>query len=242
MSIKNMHKKALIYIIDDDRDICDLACSELEYYGYDIRVFNTGTLALQALRGMTPALCIIDLGLPDMDGMALVKALSDKPDVGVLILSGRGSLPDRVLGLELGGDDYITKPFEPRDLVARVHSLMRRLGLSQENRTPDRGVRKAQFAQWLYIPTTLTLSHSSGKNYTLSTAEGDLLNTLLGSNKQILSRDRLLGEQAIPYDRSIDSRMSRLRKKIEDNPKEPQIIKTVYGAGYIFAVDVSWIE
>jgi len=242
MSINNMHKKNLIYIIDDDKDVCDLARSELEYYGYEIRTFNTGTLALQALKCISPSLCIIDLGLPDMDGMALVKELSDKPEIGVLILSGRGSLPDRVLGLELGGDDYITKPFEPRDLVARVHSLIRRLGASQESSTPSRNIRQAKFAQWLYTPTTLTLTHSSGESFTLSTAEGDLLMTLLRSYKQIMSRDHLLGEQAIPYDRSIDSRMSRLRKKLEENPKEPQIIKTVYGAGYIFAVDVTWID
>lgn len=241
MSIDSTHKKNLIYIIDDDKDICELARSELEYYGYEVRTFNTGTLALQALKCTFPTLCIIDLGLPDMDGMALVKELSDNHEIGVLILSGRGSLPDRVLGLELGGDDYITKPFEPRDLVARVHSLIRRLGRPQENRSSTRNIRQAKFAQWLYTPTTLTLIHSSGESFTLSTAEGNLLMTLLRSHKQIMSRDHLLGEQTIPYDRSIDSRMSRLRKKLEDNPKEPQIIKTVYGAGYIFAVDVTWI-
>ncbi|MEH6579068.1 MAG: response regulator transcription factor [Amphritea sp.] len=240
MSEHVMQKKNLIYIVDDDQDICDLACSELKYYGYDIRTFNTGTKALQAIKRHPPTLCIVDLGLPDMDGLGLVKQLYDSPDIGVLILSGRGSLPDRVLGLELGADDYITKPFEPRYLVARVHSLIRRLGRSDD--TSSTSIKQAYFGDWVYNPATLTLTHASEESFTLSTAEADLLITLLYAPKQIISRDRLLGEQAIPYDRSIDSRMSRLRKKIEADPKEPQIIKTVYGAGYILAVEVKWVD
>ena len=234
-------KKSLIYIIDDNNDICDLARSELEYYGYEIRTFNNGTQAIQAIKFKRPTICIIDLGLPDMDGLVLVKELCSNPDIGTLILSGRKSLPDRVLGLELGADDYITKPFEPRDLVARVHSLMRRLSNTERAPVTTR-IKKAQFADWLYSPATLTLTHNSGETFTLSSSEGDLLNTLLRSQKRIISRDHLLGEQTIPYDRSIDSRMSRLRKKIETNPREPKLIKTVYGSGYIFAADVTWIE
>ena len=242
MSLSHITPEPLIFIIDDDQDICGLAQSELQCYGYDVRTFNTGNQAWQALKQVTPAVCIVDLGLPDMDGMKLVRELSEKPEIGVLILSGRGSLPDQVLGLELGGDDYITKPFEPRNLIARVNSLVRRVNRSTDPKPQLKTIKKARFADWTYTPTTLTLQHSSGESFALSTAEGDLLNTLIGSQKQILSRDRLLGEQAIPYDRSIDSRMSRLRKKIEVDPKQPQIIKTVYGAGYIFAVDVSWEE
>lgn len=235
---KIMKKNGLIYMIDDDRDICELTRSELSLYGYDVRVFYTGAQALSGLKQHRPDLCIIDLGLPDMDGLSLVRQLYNLPDVGVLILSGRGSLPDRVLGLELGADDYITKPFEPRYLVARVDSLIRRINRSELQLSDE--MKQAVFSDWCYTPSTLTLSHPEKENQLLSTAESDLLMTLLRAPKQILSRDRLLGEQAIPYDRSIDSRMSRLRKKIEDNPKEPQIIKTVYGAGYLLAVDVQW--
>lgn len=239
-----MRKTSLIYMVDDDQDICDLASSELSAYGYQVQAFHTGKKAQEALERCAPTLCIIDLGLPDMDGLALVRQLYNRPDVGVLILSGRGSLPDRVLGLELGADDYITKPFEPRYLVARVESLIRRLDRTEV--VSANTIKQALFAGWQYNPSTLTLSHEDdhdgSDSQVLSTAESDLLMTLLRAPKQILSRDRLLGEQAIPYDRSIDSRMSRLRKKIEVNPKEPQIIKTVYGAGYILAADVEWAE
>lgn len=233
-----MKKNGLIYMIDDDQDICELTSSELSHYGYEVQVFYTGQQALSGLKRRTPDLCIVDLGLPDMDGLSLVRQLYNSPDIGVLILSGRGSLPDRVLGLELGADDYITKPFEPRYLVARVDSLIRRINRSETQVSNQ--IKQAVFADWHYTPSTLTLSHAEKESQLLSTAESDLLMTLLRAPKQILSRDRLLGEQAIPYDRSIDSRMSRLRKKIEDNPKEPQIIKTVYGAGYLLAVDVQW--
>jgi len=237
-----MRKTNLIYIIDDDQDICDLASSELSYFGYEICSFNTGSAALRAIKRKPPALCVVDLGLPDMDGLALVKELFESPDIGVLILSGRGSLPDRVLGLELGADDYMTKPFEPRYLVARVDSLLRRLGRDTTNQ-PHAALKQAQFSGWHYNPSTLTLTQVQNGNSTiLSTAEGDLLLTFLRAPKQILSRDRLLGEQAIPYDRSIDSRMSRLRKKLKagEHPEESEIIKTVYGAGYMLACEVNW--
>lgn len=227
-----------IYVVDDDQDVCDLIARELSGFGFDVTVFCTGQQALQAIRRQPPRLCIIDLGLPDMDGMSLVRALGQQARVGVLILSGRGSLPDRVMGLELGADDYITKPFEPRELIARVHSLQRRLGQAERDEAES---RRARFADWHFNPATLTLLRDSGEEQTLSAAEGDLLGTLLRSPQHILSRDRLLGDQTIPYDRSIDSRMSRLRKKLEADPKEPRIIKTVYGAGYIFAVPVEWL-
>ena len=232
-----MNSNDLIYVIDDDQDVCDLISRELGYFGFNMRSFLTGAQALQAMRREAPRVCIIDLGLPDMDGMTLVRELASHAGIGVLILSGRGSLPDRVMGLELGADDYITKPFEPRELIARVHSLLRRLG--QEMLLPD-SMCRARFADWRFNPATLTLSRDDGEELTLSAAEGDLLGTLLRTPQQILSRDRLLGDQTIPYDRSIDSRMSRLRKKLEADPKEPRIIKTVYGAGYILATAVEW--
>ncbi|MBM94817.1 MAG: DNA-binding response regulator [Oceanospirillaceae bacterium] len=232
-----MSSNDLIYVIDDDQDVCDLISRKLGDFGFNLRSFCTGAHALQAIRREAPKVCIIDLGLPDMDGMALVRELASHKGIGVLILSGRGSLPDRVMGLELGADDYITKPFEPRELIARVHSLLRRLGQDQPlTETP----KQARFADWRFNPATLTLLRDNGDELTLSAAEGDLLGTLLRTPQQILSRDRLLGDQTIPYDRSIDSRMSRLRKKLESDPREPRIIKTVYGAGYILATAVEW--
>ncbi|MBN0989024.1 response regulator transcription factor [Amphritea sp. ZJ14W] len=228
----------MIYVIDDEKDICQMVSLELEQFGYSVRSFTTGAQACHAIRTRPPALCIIDLGLPDMDGMELVKQLCDKHSVGVMILSGRNSVPDKVLGLELGADDYIVKPFIPRELVARVNSLVRRL----ENSGPDpkTETRTAQFANLRYDPKTLTLITGDGKQSELSSAEHVLLIRLLKAPKTILSRDQLMGETTGPFDRSIDVRMSRVRKKIEQDPKNPEIIKTIYGVGYILTTDVSW--
>lgn len=234
----------LIYVIEDEQDIATLVCAELERFGYETASFRTGAQATQAIKRRAPALCIVDLGLPDMDGLALVRELCDKHRVGVMILTGRGSLPDRVLGLELGADDYMIKPFDPRELVARVNSLLRRL--DQIGQTPTDGLHKnAQFGDWRFDPSTLTLSHSDGRNDRLSSAEAELLLLLLRAPQQILNRDRLMGDllgrDSIPFERSIDVRMSRIRKKLEDDPKLPKLIKTVYGVGYLLSVSVEWV-
>ncbi|MEH6579022.1 MAG: response regulator transcription factor [Amphritea sp.] len=234
-----MKNNKLIYVIDDERDICELVCNELEIFGYSARSFTTGAQACHAIKTRPPALCIIDLGLPDMDGMELVKQLCDKHSVGVMILSGRDSVPDKVLGLELGADDYVVKPFIPRELVARVNSLLRRIEKIDLPSHPEEN-RQAHFAGWIYNPATLSLINKENTATELSSAESELLMALLRAPKTILSRDRLLGDRASPYDRSIDVRMSRVRKKLEQDPKNPEIIKTVYGVGYILTVDVTW--
>ena len=233
-----MNNNKMIYVIDDEQDICQLVSQELQQFGYCVRSFTTGTQACPAIRPPPPALCIIDLRLPDIDGMELVKQLCDTHNVGVMILSGRNSVPDKGLGLELGADDYIVKPFIPRELVARVNSLIRRL----ENSGPDPKIetRTARFANLTYDPKTLTLITTEGKQSELSSAEHVLLIKLLKAPKTILSRDQLMGESTGPFDRSIDVRMSRVRKKVEQDPKNPEIIKTIYGVGYILTTDVSW--
>ncbi|GGC03138.1 DNA-binding response regulator [Marinobacterium zhoushanense] len=236
-------QKKLIYIIDDEADICDLISTELHRHGYDTRSFQTGAQATHALNRRKPDLCIIDLGLPDMDGIAIVRQLCDSLGLGVIIISGRDSTSDRVLGLEFGADDYLIKPFDPRELVARVNSLFRRLEHIETAATRSDKARKAAFAGWLFDPSTLTLNHQErSKSEILSAAEAALLTLLLRSARQILSRDQLLQGYADPFDRSIDVRMSRIRKKIEQDPRHPTIIKTVYGAGYILTAEVDWIN
>lgn len=232
-----VNTKPLIYVIDDEPDICNLVCQELERYNFTTQAFYQGEHALIAIRKQLPSLCIIDLGLPDMDGLSLVKELFNNKKIGVIILSGRNSLPDKVLGLELGADDYISKPFDPRELVARVKSIVRRLAV---NELPVTHYKKACFADWIFEQSTLTLHNNKGENFMLSAAEAELFMILLKAPRQILSRERLLSEDATSFDRSIDVRMSRLRKKIEQDHKNPKIIKTVYGAGYIFTLDVTW--
>lgn len=234
-----MKNNKSIYVIDDERDICELVAQELTLFGYQVQTFSTGAQAGYAIKNKPPALCIIDLGLPDMDGMDLVRQLCDKNNVGVMILSGRNSVPDRILGLELGADDYIVKPFIPRELVARVNSLLRRLEkLEQPPQTTSQ--RQAHFGNCVYDPATLSLTNGDDSTVELSSAESELLLALLKAPKTILSRDQLLGENASPFDRSIDVRMSRVRKKIETDPKNPKLIKTIYGVGYMLTTDVSW--
>ncbi len=233
-----MSNRKLIYIIDDEPDIRNLVCRELQSYGFKTRSFPSGKTLLAALSTQTPDLCIVDLGLPDMDGIDLVKKICGQPNLGVMILSGRGSPPDRIIGLELGADDYIVKPFVPRELVARVNSFFRRVKKSSQD-TDRSEMQCAYFAGWKYNPATLTLSKGDVESE-LSSAEHELLMQLLQNPKKILSRDQLLGERISPYDRSIDVRMSRVRKKTEVHAKSSGLIKTVYGVGYILTVDVEW--
>lgn len=232
-----MNTKPLIYVIDDEAEICELVCLELERYNFNTQAFTTGEQALLAIKKQLPSLCIIDLGLPDMDGLSLVKKLYDDQKIGVIILSGRNSLPDKVLGLELGADDYIGKPFDPRELVARVKSIVRRVVVDD---SPAPTAQIANFGDWTFQQSTLTLRNNAGDSFMLSAAESEMLMILLNAPRQILSRERLLSEDATSFDRSIDVRMSRLRKKIEQDHKNPKIIKTVYGAGYIFTLEVTW--
>jgi DNA-binding response OmpR family regulator len=158
----------------------------------------------------------------------------------VLILTGRNDVTDRVLGLELGADDYIVKPFEPRELVARVRSILRRYQRAAS--TDTTGERStARFAGWTFDANRHALTAPDDREVSLSAAEAGLLATLLRRPNKILSREQLLGERDVdPFDRSIDVRISRLRRKLDDDPQNPRMIKTVYGAGYLFSAQVEW--
>lgn len=236
--------KKRLFLIEDDPDISRLAAEILSGYGYQVECFGTGRDARDAITQNPPDLCIVDLGLPDMDGLTLVRELWEDVRFGVIILSGRAGLSDRVLGLELGADDYIVKPFEPRELVARVNSVIRRRDQLTTQSGGTGEAPRAQFADWIFDLGDLTLKAADGRQESLTAAEATLLMSLLRAPKRVLSRDQLQGDDGarddFPFDRSIDVRISRIRKKIEEDPKNPRLIKTVYGAGYLFAADVSW--
>lgn len=230
---------ALVYVIEDDPAIARLVVVALSDFGFACEAFGSGAAVLRRLQTEKPDLCIIDLGLPDMDGLDLMRRITAASSAGVLILTGRGHPADRVMGLELGGDDYVTKPFEARELVARVRSILRRRSLAPGQAPGQR--RYASFSGWRIDCAANVLRAPDGTEHLLGTAETQVLRCFVERPHQILTREQLMGARdLLPTDRSIDVRISRLRKKIEADPNEPAIIKTVYGAGYLFAANVSW--
>ena len=230
---------ANIFVLEDEPDIARLICASLADYGFRCEHLTTGRQLLSRARQATPDLCIIDLGLPDMDGMQVVRELQEGSPCAVLILTGRNDVTDRVLGLELGADDYIVKPFEPRELVARVRSILRRYQRAAPVEPAERTI--ARFAGWTFDSARHALTAPDGREIGLSSSEAGLLASLLRRPNKILSREQLLGERDVdPFDRSIDVRISRLRRKLDDDPQNPRLIKTVYGAGYLFSAQVGW--
>lgn len=233
-----------VYVVEDEGDLLDLICRTFEQYDIGCQGFRFGKEACAAIKRQRPRICIVDLMLPDMDGMELVKDLAGHADTGVIVITGRAELSDRVLALEVGADDYIVKPFEPRELVARVRSLLRRID-QLTTAQQDLGNKLACFAGRVFDGNSLALRRPDDTVEMLSASEALLLSCFLRSPKRILSRDQLLDGDSVDcqsLDRSIDIRISRIRRKIEADPKDPQIIKTVYGAGYLFAAEVDWLE
>ena len=231
---------ALVYVIEDDAAVARLVLSALREFGFACEIFGTGAAVLRRLQTETPDLCIIDLGLPDMDGLDLMRRIAASSSAGMLILTGRGHPVDRVMGLELGGDDYVTKPFESRELVARVRSILRRRGLAQSGGAKGQR-RYASFNGWRIDCASHVLRGPDGTEHLLGTAEAQVLRCFVERPHQILTREQLMGmRDLLPNDRSIDVRISRLRKKVEADPHDPAVIKTIYGAGYMFAASVTW--
>jgi len=227
----------LVAVVEDDALVAQTLTQLLGQYGFRSRWFRSGSDLLAHVVQAQPALCIVDLGLPDRDGLDLIRELQQRHDCGVLILTGRGFVSDKVLGLELGADDYMVKPFEPRELIARVRSILRRY----EKGERAEGCKVAVFDQWRFDPASHVLCGPAGAEDLLGTAEAKLLKAFLESPNRILTREQLAGlDDLAPTDRSIDVRISRLRRRLRDDSHEPQLIKTVYGAGYLLAAAVRW--
>jgi len=227
-----------VYIVDDEPEIGQLLLEALLQFEMEGKVFRTASQMLTALDLETPDACIVDLGLPDMEGMALINEIRRRSSVPIIVLSARGHSTDRVMGLELGADDYVVKPFDPREVVARIRSILRR----SSDQSPARpGIDNARFEGWTYQPASHCLISPEGEETFLSTGEATLLEALLRAPKRVLSRDYLLehGGRDESLDRSIDVRISRIRKKL--NRKDgPAHIRTIYGSGYMLACDVKW--
>ena len=238
---ENKHTRPLVLVVEDEPDVARLIERSLRDYAIDTHWCRNARELFEQLAGGAPDACIIDLGLPDMDGLEAMKRTRAACHCGILIVTGRSDVSDRVVGLELGADDYITKPFEPRELVARVRSVLRRREGNERAAVPSgHQIDVAVFSGWRFAPATNTLIAANGESSALSAAEAELLNAFLRNPNRILQRETLIGRDLLPSDRSIDVRVSRLRRKLEPDPQHPNLIKTVYGAGYLFLGKVSW--
>jgi DNA-binding response OmpR family regulator len=230
-------------IVEDDPDIRALLERCLGADGYRVTSLAAAAGLDDLLSKGNIDLIIVDVGLPDADGLALTRQIREDHDVGIIIISGRGDLTDRVVGLEIGADDYITKPFEPREVLARIRSVLRR---GERGKTGDKPLgephRKFRFNGCVIDMTSQTFTDANDRVVPLTSGEYKLLETFVTHANRVLSRDQLLdfvcANDAPAFDRSIDIRIGRLRKKINDNPKQ-RLIKTVRNSGYIFASAVS---
>ena len=228
----------MIFVVEDDTEVAKLVVGALQEFGFATEAFRSGGSLLRRLQQARPDLCVVDLGLPDIDGIELVSQIAALSGCGVLILTGRGHMVDRVMGLELGADDYMVKPFEPRELVARVRSILRRRSTTA---VPGKQRRHASFQGWSLDCAANILRAADGSDHLLGTAETQVLRNFLERPHQILPREQLVGQRDLsPLDRSLDVRISRLRRRLEEDPQNPKIIKTVYGAGYMFSAAVTW--
>lgn len=233
--------KTLVYLLEDDPDISRLIVRTLTQQGIDVQSFRRLSEFEREVKRTVPDLCLVDLSLPDGDGLSVIRDRVLPPSVPRVIVTGRGNITDRVVGLEVGADDYIVKPFEPRELVARIRAVLRRARSLVGTPAPDANPL-IRFGDWRADFDGCTLTHADGEVVQLSSAEASLLHAFVSAPGRVLSRSQLLdattGRSDEPFDRSMDARISRLRKKLRDNTKQPAVIRTVYGAGYVFALPV----
>jgi len=229
----------MIAILDDEPQIRLMLSEALQEAGFRTASFSRATEFEAALPRIAPQLCLVDLGLPDRDGLALVHRLTLETGAAIIIISGRAQVQDKITGLELGADDYIIKPFDPAEVVARARAMLRR------GRSDKAGTRMtAHFAGWTARFEQYQLESDDQRTVPFSQAEGEVLRLFLEAPNRLISRaymqEALGGAASETFDRAMDVRVSRLRTKLGEDPKNPKLIKTIYGAGYIFLGDVTW--
>ncbi|WP_442965245.1 response regulator transcription factor [Pseudomonas sp. JDS28PS106] len=236
-----------ILVVDDHRKIRDPLAVYLRRHLFDVRTAEDAAGMWQLLKQQTFDAVVLDVTLPDGDGFELCSRLHRKDRLPVILLTARDTCADRVRGLDLGADDYVTKPFEPRELVARINSVLRRRSADRASSSAALAPLPAssgrhEFAGLSFCNATATLVRRDGSCVRLSTAESRLLNVLLEHPRTVLGRQRLIDLTARPgsevFDRAIDRQISRLRRKLDDNPVEPELLRTIWGDGYLLAADV----
>lgn len=228
----------LVTILDDEPAIRTMLTEALEEAGFRTLSFERAQAFTAALARHQPDVCLVDLSLPDTDGLTLVHKLALEQGAIVIIISGRALVQDKVTGLELGADDYIIKPFDPAEVVARIRARLRSFKPAATTG------RTALFNSWQVHFDQYLLEDAAGTQTPFSHAEGEVLRLFLENPKRLISRaqmqDHLGGAASESFDRAMDVRISRLRTKLREDPKNPRLIKTIYGAGYIFLGDVTW--
>lgn len=232
---------ANILVVDDDSDQRWMVETYLQKHGFNVTSAEDGNAMRSCLEQQTFDIVLLDVTMPGEDGFTLAKYLRTHFSLGIIMLTASTELVDRVLGLELGADDYMTKPFEPRELMARIKSLIRRLQIDNESPVDDTPGNIVRFGSHELDIEAQTLCDKDGSSVSITSMEFDLLKAFAENRGSVLNRDTLLSlahnRDWDPYDRSIDIRIARIRRKIEVNPSKPSIIKTVRGAGYIFVDD-----
>lgn len=223
-----------VLLIDDDQRLCDLLRTYLSGHGFSLTVANTGAEGLRQMRTHEFDSVLLDLMLPDADGLEVLRGLRQTtPSIPVIMLTAKGADEDKIVGLEVGADDYIAKPFNPRELVARIKAVLRRKGPVD----PDEDLRPIEYDGFSLSPAQRNVKIES-REIALTSAEFRLLKLLAGNPGRVFTRERLMdvvqGRDFDGIDRSIDVHISRLRNKIEEDPKRPRWIRTVWGTGYVF--------
>jgi two-component system OmpR family response regulator len=232
-----------VTIVEDDPDVRALLARSLGADGYQVTALESGVGIEHIIASNHVDLLILDIGLPDLDGLTITQKIRRNSDVAIIIISGRSDLADRVVGLEIGADDYITKPFEPREILARVRTVLRRGRHQSDAPGPASDPHLLyEFGDWKLDATAQALHDGSGHSVSLTSGEFRLLEAMVTRANRVLTRDQLMdacyGNNSPSFDRSIDVCVGRLRRKLHDDPRNPTIIRTVRNGGYIFAARV----
>lgn len=232
-----------VTIVEDDPDVRALLARSLGIDGYQVTALESGAGVEESVASGHSDLIIMDIGLPDVDGLTITQKIRRNSDIAIIIVSGRGDLVDRVAGLEIGADDYITKPFEPREMLARVRSVLRRGGRADGSVKVAATAIHYKFDGWELDSATYCMTDMSGCSVSLTSGEYRVLEALITHPNRVLSRDQLMdicyGNNTPAFDRSIDVCIGRLRHKLKDDARNSRIIRTVRNGGYVFAVRVT---
>jgi len=228
-----------VLLVDDEASLREPLAEYLTRQGFLVTGAASAAEARSRLREDKPNIVLLDIMMPGEDGLSLCRHLVESRAIPVILLTARGEATDRIVGLEIGADDYVVKPFEPRELVARIRSVLRRAGRAAKPPVENEAL---EFEGWRLDPLKRRLTDPEGAAVAISSVEFRLLMAFLEHPRQVLDRDRLLdmvqGREAHLFDRAVDNQVSRLRRKIEVDSRNPQIIQTVWGGGYMLAADV----